>query len=185
TCVTQTTSVNCPALPVFTPPTATDTCDPSVSITFSDVSTPGSCPNTYSTTRTWTATDDCGNTATCSGTIVVQDITPPTITCATQTTPIACPATPVFTPPTATDACDLTVTITFSDVSTPGTCTGTYSTTRTWTATDDCGNTATCSGTIVVQDITPPTITCATQTTPIACPATPVFTPPTATDACD
>jgi hypothetical protein len=64
------------------------------------------------------------------------------------------------------------VTITFSDVSTPGTCIGTYSTTRTWTATDDCGNTATCSGTIIVQDVTPPTITCVAQTSPINCPAT-------------
>src|SRR4029078_3478392 len=135
TLLAQTTPVNCPALPVFTPPTATDTCDPSVSITFSDASTPGSCPNTYSTTRTWTATDDCGNTATCSGTIVVQDITPPTITCATQTTPNNCLTTPAFIPPTATDACDPSVTITFSDVSTPGTCSANFSVTRTWTAT--------------------------------------------------
>src|SRR5678816_3288990 len=97
---------------------------------------------TYSVTRTWTATDDCLNTATCSATIVVQDITPPTITCATQVTPIACPALPAFVAPTATDACDLTVVLTFLDVATPGTCTGTYSVTRTWTATDDCLNTA-------------------------------------------
>jgi len=170
---------------VFTPPTATDACDASVDITFADVTTPGSCAGTYSTTRTWTATDDCGNTSTCSGTIVVQDITSPTITCVVETSPIDCPAIPVFTIPTATDACDASVDITFADVSTPGSCVGTYSTTRTWTATDDCGNTATCSGTIVVQDITPPTITCVAQTTPINCPAAPVFAPPTATDACD
>src|SRR4029078_9124164 len=157
----------------------------SVTITFADATTPGTCTGTFSTTRTWTATDDCGNTATCSATIMVWDTTPPTITCATQVTPVDCPNAPVFAAPTATDACDASVTITFADVSTPGTCTGTYSTTRTWTATDDCGNTATCSGTIVVQDTTPPTITCATQVTPVDCPNAPVFTAPTATDACD
>ena len=185
TCVAQTTPIDCPAVPIFTPPTATDACDATVTITFADATTQGTCAGTYSVTRTWTATDDCGNTATCSGTIVVRDVTPPTITCVAQTTPVNCPAVPVFTPPIATDACDPTVTVTFNDITTQGTCVGTYSVTRTWTATDDCGNTATCSGTIVVQDITPPTITCVAQTTPIDCPAVPVFAPPTATDACD
>src|SRR6188768_589223 len=184
TCAVQISPIDCPAAPVFTPPTVTEFCDPFI-LTFTDVTTPGICEGTYSVTRTWTATDDCLNIATCSATIMVQDTTPPTITCATQVTPIACPALPVFVAPTATDACDPTVVVTFSDVTTPGTCTGAYSVTRTWTATDDCGNTATCSGTIVVQDITPPTITCATQVTPIACPALPVFVAPTATDACD
>src|SRR4029079_17233873 len=134
TCATQVTPINCPAVPVFVPPTATDACDQTVTVTFYDVTTPGSCAGTYSVARTWTATDDCGNSATCSRTIVVQDITPPTITCMTQTTPVNCPATPVFTPPTATDACDPTVTITFADVTTPGTCPNTYSVARTWTA---------------------------------------------------
>src|SRR4029078_11594371 len=101
--------INCPATPVFIPPTVSDACDGTVTVTFADVTTPGTCPGTYSVARTWTATDDCGNTATCSSAIVVQDITPPTITCVTQTTPINCPATPVFLPPTATDACDGTV----------------------------------------------------------------------------
>src|SRR6187551_3209722 len=81
------------------------------------------------------------------------------------TSPINCPAVPTFVPPTATDACDVSVTITFVDVSTPGSCSGNYSTTRTWTATDDCGNTTTCSGTIVVRDITPPIITCPANVT--------------------
>ncbi|PWA04819.1 hypothetical protein DB891_17400, partial [Flavobacterium laiguense] len=167
------------------PPTATDTCDPTPTITFVDATTPGNCPGNYSVTRTWTATDDCGNTASCSRTIVVQDITPPVITCVAQTTPINCPGTPVFTPPTATDACDPTPTITFVDATTPGNCPGNYSVTRTWTATDDCGNTASCSRTIQVRDVTPPVITCPTVTSPISCPATPSFGAATATDTCD
>ena len=107
-------------------------------------------------TRTWTAADDCGNTATCSRTIVVQDVTPPTITCVEQDAIVICPAEPVFLPPSATDACDASVTITFSDVTTEGTCTNSYAVTRTWTASDDCGNTASCSRTILVVDVTLP-----------------------------
>ena len=189
TCTDPVSPINCPATPVFIAATATDACDPSVTITSADVTTPGSptCPGNYSVTRTWTATDDCGNTATCSRTVVVQDITAPTITCTNPVSPINCPATPVFIAATATDACDPSVTITSADVTTPGspTCPGNYSVTRTWTATDDCGNTATCSRTVVLQDITAPTITCTDPVSPIDCPATPVFIAATATDACD
>ena len=71
---------------------------------------------------------------------------------------IDCPATPAFAQATATDDCDATVTLTFNDVTTPGTCAGNYSVTRTWTATDDCGNSSTATQTINVQDITAPVI---------------------------
>jgi hypothetical protein len=98
-------------------------------------------PNRFTVTRTYRATDACGNSATCAQIITVFDSTPPTITCVAQTTPINCPATPVFLPPTATDNCVGTVTVTFSDLTTPSTCTGAYSVRRTWTATDVCGNT--------------------------------------------
>jgi HYR domain len=185
TCAAQTTPISCPATPVWVAPTATDACStvPPV-ITFMDVFVAGTCPGTGTHTRTWRATDACNNTATCSRSIVVQDVTPPVITCAAQTTPINCPATPVWVAPTATDNCDATPTITFVDAFVAGACAGTGTHTRTWTATDDCGNTATCSRSIVVQDVTAPVITCAAQTTPINCPATPVWVAPTATDAC-
>ena len=79
-----------------------------VTITFADVTTPGTCPGNYSVTRTWTATDDCGNTATCSRTIVVQDITPPYNMLPPRT--IECNAAFNFDPPTATDTCDGAIT---------------------------------------------------------------------------
>ncbi|MEY3195305.1 MAG: hypothetical protein RIQ78_1402, partial [Bacteroidota bacterium] len=115
TCVSQVTPVNCPATPVFITATATDDCDMSVDITFADTTLQGNCAGAYSVTRTWAATDDCGNAATCSRTITVVDNTPPSITCVSQVTPVNCPATPFFITATATDACDLSVDVTFAD----------------------------------------------------------------------
>src|SRR4030095_3728389 len=133
-------------------------------------------------TRTYVATDDCGNTATCSRSVTVRDFDAPSITCAASTT-IDCPATPTWPLPTASDDCDSNVMVTqLGNEVVTGTCPTVY--TRTYVATDDCGNTATCSRSVTVRDNTPPTITCAASTT-IDCPATPSWPLPTATDACD
>jgi len=78
------------------------------------------------------------------------DITPPVITCPPVTTPIYCPSVPVFIPPTVRDNCDLEPTLNYNDVTTPGEYPGEYCVTRTWTATDDCTNSATCTQTICV-----------------------------------
>src|SRR5260221_2278472 len=73
------TTIDCPATPKFSTPTAIDATDGDVSssLTSTDVSTPGSCAGNYSVTRTWTATDKCGNSSTASQTINVQDATAP------------------------------------------------------------------------------------------------------------
>jgi len=184
TCPTVTSPIECPATPSFPSATATDNCDQSVSITHNDVTTPGTCPQEYSVTRTWTATDACGNHASCSQTISVTDNTAPMIMCADDAS-IECPATPVFPAPTVSDVCDPAPVVTFTDVTTPGSCPQEYSVTRTWTATDACWNHASCSQTISVTDNTPPEISCPTVSTPIECPAEPSFPPATATDACD
>ena len=149
--------------------TGSDDCG-SVTITYSDSETPGACPGAYTVSRTWTATDECGNVATCVQTITVEDMTPPTITCPADVT-LECPGdttTGNTGVATGSDDCG-SVTITYSDSETPGACPGAYTVSRTWTATDECGNVATCVQTITVEDMTPPTITCPADVT-LECP---------------
>ncbi len=112
----------------------------------------------YTITRTFTATDGCGNTATATESFNVTDNTPPTIIGVGTGGNVVCPATPVFSTPTATDACG-SATITSSDATTAGSCANSYTITRTFTATDGCGNTATATESFNVTDNTPPTIT--------------------------
>lgn len=178
-------TIICPATPVFSQPTATDNCS-TPSLTFVDNTVPGSCPNTYSKTRTWTATDGCGRTKTGSQTITVIDNVKPVVTPPACNSPIQCPNTPSFGNATATDNCDPNPVITHRDVDTPGPCAGTYSRTRTWTATDACGNESLpVSCTIMVIDNVAPTLGNPGADATIACGGTPSFTPPTATDLCD
>jgi hypothetical protein len=112
--------------------------------------------------RTWTFTDECGNSSSVSQTIVVDDTTPPTITCP-QDIAIECDEStlPGNTGSlSAADNCDDTPVIDYTDQVTPGSCPHEYTIIRTWTATDECGNSSSCTQTIEVVDTTPPTIVC-------------------------
>ena len=71
----------------------------------------------------------------------VVDTTPPSIGAPGADGSLVCPASPVFTPPTATDGCDgAPEVIEISDVTTPGACAGSYSRTKIWQARDCSGN---------------------------------------------
>ena len=142
--------------------TSSDNCDATPTITFSDATVAGACPQERTITRTWVATDDCGNTGSCVQTIFVDDSTAPSITCPANTT-IQCGSSTLPAAngtATATDNCDGTPTVTFSDVTSGGACPQESTISRTWVATDDCGNSSSCIQTIVVDDSTPPVITC-------------------------
>ena len=212
--------------------TASDNCDGVIVPVYSAVTNNGNC-GAQTITRTWTATDACGNSATCSQTITVLGSgyswasLPPQhipIQCAEEATDLgplellggcgggtievvavtnqaqngctttftviwdaaplglSCPPTPLAyttsfqavdtTDPvlsgcpgnltvdcndpvpapanvTASDNCDGVIVPVYSAVTNNGNC-GAQTITRTWTATDACGNSATCSQTITV-----------------------------------
>jgi hypothetical protein len=137
--------------------TAHDGCS-AVTITYSDVVS-NSCGGTKTISRTWTATDGCGNSASALQTITVRDTTPPTVT-APPNLVLQCPAntaTNATGVATTQDGCSA-VTLAYSD-SVSNTCGGANIISRTWTATDACGNSASAVQTITVQDTTPPTLT--------------------------
>jgi hypothetical protein len=61
---------------------AFDNCNGIPTIThLGDVISNQTCANRYTITRTYRATDECGNSSSCAQTITVNDVTPPTITC--------------------------------------------------------------------------------------------------------
>ena len=144
--------------------TADDNCDVDVMVTHSDATATGSCPDASIITRTWTATDNCGNSTPCEQTITIEDLTAPGIICPGNTTVECTESTdPADTgEATASDNCDVDVMIAKSDVTTAGSCPQNYTITRTWTATDNCGNSAPCDQTITVQDTQAPAIVCNT-----------------------
>ena len=143
----------------FSGGTASDNCDTTLVITFaSGPIDGGGCGGTI--IRTWTATDDCGNTATCNQIITVDDITVPEISCPAGFSVQCVEDVPICDPAdaTATDNCG-EVTITCGQGAlVGGNCGGTI--TNTYTATDECGNTATCTQIITIDDTTDPVISC-------------------------
>ncbi|HEY1112560.1 MAG TPA: hypothetical protein VGE66_03335, partial [Chitinophagaceae bacterium] len=180
------TTVQCNAIPAPATPTATDNCDTEVTITMTETRTNGNCANNYTLTRTWTATDNCGNSVEASQVITVQDTQDPVLTVPANTT-VQCNAVPLAGTATATDNCDTDVTIEYlGETRTDGNCPDAYTLTRTWRATDNCGNSVEASQVITVQDTQKPTFTFVPANVTIQCHETPpAVGTPTATDNCD
>ncbi|MCH7877954.1 MAG: HYR domain-containing protein, partial [candidate division Zixibacteria bacterium] len=130
---------------------ATDSCDSNPIKAFvSDVSDGQACPETI--TRTYSATDSCGNVGFCTQIITVNDTIPPVITCPANITvsndPGLCSAVVTFSA-SATDNCP-GVTIICDPPSDTVFPVGT--TLVTCTATDACGNVASCTFNVTVID---------------------------------
>ena len=147
-------TVECSSIPSAPYVEVTDNCDFNVIAVLSEFETPLACG--YLITRTWTATDSCGNTISDSQYITVKDTQSPILEGIPTDLTIDCNNIPTPTQPIATDNCDPDVLISFYEINTQGTCSNSYTLTRVWTATDNCGNTTESVQTIIVQDVIEP-----------------------------
>ncbi|MBK7343143.1 MAG: gliding motility-associated C-terminal domain-containing protein [Saprospiraceae bacterium] len=121
--------------------TADDNCDNDVAVTVNVSEKALNCG--YQIVRTFTATDDCGNTATAQQVITVTDTGAPVLMGVPADITIDLKAGQTVPAPatvTATDECDNNVQVTYTQIEDTKDCG--YLLIRTWTATDDCGNTA-------------------------------------------
>src|SRR5438876_11379900 len=179
-------TVECPASPTFTAPTASDTCGGATVHDLGATTTGGAGRRADKETKSWNATDDCGNTSgTVTQTIMVVDHTVPTISGQGINGTVECPASPTFTAPTASDTCGGATVNDLGATTTAGTCGNTYTSTKSWNASDDCGNTSgTVSQTIMVEDHTRSEERGVGREGTVECPASPTFTAPTASDTC-
>ena len=135
--------------------TATDDCAGDVVIVFADEVT-GS-----SILRTWTAVDACGNSAEAVQTITVNSDTTAPVLVIPADASVGCGAdtgTDVLGVATASDACDLNPSVSFTDAVVPGVCAGSYTIERTWTSEDANGNSVSAVQVITVTDDTAPVL---------------------------
>ncbi|MDC3044402.1 gliding motility-associated C-terminal domain-containing protein [bacterium] len=137
--------------------TASDNCG-EVTIEVSSETTAGDAAGNYTIVRTFTATDDAGNSTSATQTITVQDTTAPEFTFVPADYTVECSDEMPMDDATASDNCG-EVTIEVSSETTAGDAAGNYTIVRTFTATDDAGNSTSATQTITVQDTTAPEFT--------------------------
>lgn len=142
------------------------------------------------TTVTYVATDDEGNSSACTFDVTVNDVQNPTLTSCPgniiqSTDPDMCDAVVTWTPPTANDNCPGVVR---TSTHNPGDTFPLGTTTVTYTATDASGNFVTCSFDVTINDTQDPEITCPVdtiiETDASMCGAVYTYTAPVGTDNC-
>ncbi len=137
------------------------------------------CSTTGSTTVIFTATDGCGNTATCQASITIEDQEIPAFLMKPQNLELECDGTGNTTEINtwltanangmASDNCDTDVTWSNTSGATTTLCGSTSTTIYTFTITDDCGNTATANASVTISDSTAPTINPPASSTTVEC----------------
>ncbi len=114
------------------------------------------CGNTGSETVTFTLSDECGNQITKDATFTIEDNTAPTFNESLPAdTTVDCDNIPSSETLSASDNCGI-ASVDFNESTTLGACAGNYTITRTWTASDDCGNETIHEQTITVEDTEAP-----------------------------
>jgi hypothetical protein len=152
--------------------TAANNCGPAPVITYRDVNTPGNCPGNHVITRTWIATNNCGDSSTCNQSITVHDIMAPVIaSCPSNLNAVADPgqtyATISLPAPVYSDNCTALANILVAwtmTAPTVGSSNGIIpvpfkfnigTTSVIYTFTDACGNVSTCSFSVTVGCLVP------------------------------
>jgi len=160
-CGNATKTVECGTRWFFDTPVAVDDTCPNPTVTVLKTVTNGICPKVI--TRTWVATDCCGNTNTTSQEVTLVDTTPPVISTPGNLTFYTCDSSKVVKfNVTAYDACAGKVTPVCNPPS--GSSFGVGTTTVNCTATDACGNTTSTTFTVtIVNTMTKQTITLGTK----------------------
>ena len=114
--------------------TANDNCS-GATIEVAVDTTFGDCPNTWTITRTFTATDNCDNSVDSVQTITVEDTSAPMLTIPADYT-IECSDEVTYEDASAVDNCDDAPMISMETDTVAGDCTGNYEIERTFVATD-------------------------------------------------
>jgi len=145
-------AIECPANDTSTNVTGVavvqEACGGSVKLYYSDVVSNG-CGATKVILRTWTAIDQSGNTTNGLQTITLRDTTPPSLACMPNRT-VSSSDSWTFDDPTASDTCS-SVTLQILSTITNRPDAGTLVATRSWLASDSCGNTNSCQQSITVM----------------------------------
>ncbi len=141
------------ATATYSPATATDACDPNPSITYSQAS--GTTFPYGTTPVTVTATDNVGNSSSCTFNVNVKDFTPPALSCPGSTTvnndPGVCGNYFSYSV-SANDNCDGALTPTQTAGLTSGALFPIGTTNVSFSVTDAAGNNSTCSFNVTVND---------------------------------
>jgi gliding motility-associated-like protein len=174
----------------FPMPSVSDNCDDMPSLTGTSI--PGNILPIGTTAVQFVATDDDGNSSTCSFEIVVNDQNPPVLDCPDDLTVSAdsgiCTGVATWNIPSVSDDCSVgTITPTSSDD--PGDSFPVGTTAVQYFAADDFGNVGTCAFSITVLETAPPTFAACPPNLIIGlnssgCDTTLTWAPPTATDLC-
>jgi gliding motility-associated-like protein len=105
-------------------------------------------------TRTWTATDSCGNATSADQVITIEDTTAPIIIDAPESEiSVTCSSIPELVDIVVVDNCDSDVQVTFEETVTEVDAEGVYQIIRSWTMTDECSNTSMFTQAISVQPL--------------------------------
>ncbi len=176
-CPSDTLIIGCGAAAIpdinLTAVIAADECSAvTISHTGDEINGVGCVSDTLIVSRTYRATDACGNFTECIQLIKIIDTISPVITCPMDIelmTDGNCDYDLSLVPsPIVSDDCTMPsqLSVTFDDDLTGLTaCSGTGTIIRTWTVTDQCGNSSQCEQNIFVVDSIAPSITCSRDTT--------------------